>query len=296
MKKLIAVAVMSMSVAFGAAAHSTGPSVYDKTQDVKIKDLQVDQVRQDKATATNLQTQQTRDAGQDTRIQQAHEKADYNAVRMDGQDKHINAVQEVAQNASVHADALAVRADDTDKKLAVTDDRSINNAVRLDGAESVNDNQSKQIGAEVQSRIEGDKYNSTQIVTANQGIQRNSQGLSSANSRIDNNTATLSNHEQRIGDLEYKGNKNFRDLNHRIDRLDKRLDAGVSTALATAGIPQVTGEQRFALGAAVGGYESGSAIAVGFSSRVTESVVIKAAVATDNQQGVGYNAGLSVGW
>ena len=78
--------------------------------------------------------------------------------------------------------------------------------------------------------------------------------------------------------------------------MQDRANAGTATALAAAGIPQVTGEQRFSLGAAVGGYESENALAVGFSSRVTQNVVVKASVATDTQHGVGYNVGASVGW
>ncbi|ECD4709320.1 hypothetical protein E1C95_22680 [Salmonella enterica subsp. enterica serovar Bonariensis] len=125
--------------------------------------------------------------------------------------------------------------------------------------------------------------------------------------RIDDNKAqqskvnkavadTLDNHEGRITTLENQNNKQFANLKNEIQRNEKKANAGTSTALAATGIPQVMADQNFALGAAVGGYEGESAVAVGFSARVTHSVVVKASVGTDTQRGVGYTAGVAVGW
>lgn len=108
--------------------------------------------------------------------------------------------------------------------------------------------------------------------------------------------STLDNHEGRITDLERNSNKGFAELKNQIDKNAKKANAGTSTALAAAGIPQVTGDQRFTLGAATGGYEGEQALAVGFSARVSSNVTVKASVGTDTQHGVGYNAGVAVGW
>lgn len=106
----------------------------------------------------------------------------------------------------------------------------------------------------------------------------------------------LSKHDQQIADLERSNGGAFRDLKNQIDGNRKKANAGTSTALAAAGIPQVTGDQNFALGAATGGYEGEQALAVGFSARVSSNVTVKAAVGTDSQHGVGYNAGVAIGW
>lgn len=91
-------------------------------------------------------------------------------------------------------------------------------------------------------------------------------------------------------------NQQFASLKQQIDDNHKKANAGSASAMAAAGVPQVTGNQTFTLGAAVGGYESENAIAVGASYRASESVTLKATVAADTQQGFGYNAGIAIGW
>lgn len=276
-----------------------------KLQETKLDKtvFSVDQERQDKALATTVTKQATRDAGQDQHInavqdaaQSANIKADTLAVRADGIETNLGNVQTAAQIANEKADGLAVRADTADKAHAVTDNRSINNAVRLDGVEQVNDQQSVAISTETDSRIAGDSYTNSRVDAANAYIEANHQASVATNKRVAEHTAELANHEQRITGLEQQTNKAFADMKGRIDRVENRANAGTSAALSAAAIPQVTEYQTFALGAGVGGYEGESALAVGFSSRVSSAVVIKAAVTTDSQHGVGYNAGLSVGW
>lgn len=235
------------------------------------------------------------------------------AARDAGQDDHINAVQGAAQAANEKADGLAVRADaaegairETNAQVAVTDSRSINNAQRIDGVEKVNGQQDKAISSNTQriSTSEGDikqlyangEYAQSRIDAANANIEANRSALVSSNKRIAANTAQLADHEQRLGNLEQSTNRAFADMKGRIDRVEERANAGASAALAAASIPQVTEYQRFAVGAGVGGYEGESALAVGFSSRLSSAVVVKASVTTDSQHGFGYGAGLSVGW
>ena len=91
-------------------------------------------------------------------------------------------------------------------------------------------------------------------------------------------------------------NQQFASLKQQIDDNHKKANAGSASAMAAAGVPQVMGNQTFTLGAAVGGYESENAIAVGASYRASESVTLKATVAADTQQGFGYNAGIAIGW
>jgi len=279
-----------------------------------------DQARQDKALAGAVMAQAGRDAGQDEHInavqgaaQSANEKADSLAVRADGIERNVGAVQQAAQVANEKADILAVRADategairETNAQVAVTDSRSINNAQRISSVEKVNTQQDKAIASNSQriTTSEGDikqlyangDYAQSRIDAANANIEANRSALVSSNKRIAANTQQLANHEQRLNGLEQQTNRNFAEMGKRIDKVQDKANAGTATALAAAGIPQVTGEQRFSLGAALGGYESEQAVAVGFSSRITSNVVLKASVATDSQHGVGYNVGTSIGW
>lgn len=223
------------------------------------------------------------------------------------QDTHINAVQNAAQAANESAGKLSSAVQQTNAQLAVTDQRSQHTAVRADKLEEGQRAQDRQMGGDRQQRVDADKALDQQITTssayaqsridaANANIEANRSALVSRNKRIAANTAQLANHEQRLNDMQQQNNRQFADMGKRIDKVQDKANAGTATALAAAGIPQVTGEQRFSLGAAVGGYESENALAVGFSSRVSQNVVVKASVATDTQHGVGYNVGASVGW
>lgn len=109
---------------------------------------------------------------------------------------------------------------------------------------------------------------------------------------VNHNSQSIASQQKQLSSI----NQQFKDLRQTVDNNRKKANAGTSTALAVAGIPQVTDNQKFTVGAALGGYESETAIAVGFSARVTDSVIIKASVGTDSQSGVGYSVGTSVGW
>ena len=106
----------------------------------------------------------------------------------------------------------------------------------------------------------------------------------------------LADHETRLGALESNTNSQFSDLKNRIDDNKREADAGIAGVAAMANIPQVTESQTFAIGAGAGTREGESAIAVGFSARASQSVVVKASVAGDTQQSWTVGAGVSYGW
>lgn len=116
------------------------------------------------------------------------------------------------------------------------------------------------------------------------------------NSTVAGHTRQLADHEQRISTLESQTNSRFSDLDKRIDDNKRNADAGIAGVAAMANIPQVTDSQTFAVGAGVGTREGESAIAVGFSARASQNVVLKASVAGDTQQSWTVGAGVSYGW
>lgn len=276
-----------------------------------------DQQRQDKALTSTVTAQAGRDAGQDQHInavqdaaQSANVKADGLAVRADGIEQRATVTDDRSISNAVRLDGAEGAIRETNDQLVITDKRSQNNAVRLDGVETVNTQQSEAISQEARTRA-------SQVVQLSAGISQaqatgdyaasradqafsnaaaNSQSIRRTNERVAEHSAQLANHEQRITGLEQKTNRDFATMGKRIDKVQDKANAGVSAAFASAGIPQVTDGQRFAMGAGVGGYEGESALAVGFSTRISHAVVLKASVASDSQSGFGYNAGVSVGW
>ena len=289
--------------------------------DAKVARADADRAKGDAALqaqiTSNLSAQTERDAGQDEHInavqdaaQSANEKADNLAVRADGIERQAGVLDGRVGAVEVRADTLEEgqrqqdRQMESDRKQRVDGDRMLSG--RIDKADAVNIQQDKAISGNTQriTTSEGDikqlyangEYAQSRIDAANANIEANRNALVTSNKRIAANTRQLADHEQRLGNLEQQTNSRFAEMKGEIKHVEKRANAGTATALAAAGIPQVTGEQRFSLGAALGGYESEQAVAVGFSSRVTSNVVIKASVATDSQHGVGYNVGTSIGW
>lgn len=116
------------------------------------------------------------------------------------------------------------------------------------------------------------------------------------NSTVAGHTRQLVDHEKRISTLESQTNSRFSDLDKRVDDNKRNADAGIAGVAAMANIPQVTDSQTFAVGAGVGTREGESAIAVGFSARASQNVVLKASVAGDTQQSWTVGAGVSYGW
>lgn len=223
-----------------------------------------------------------------------------------GQDEHINAVQSAAQTANDRASNLEVRADgaesairETNTQLQITDKRSQSNAVRLDGVESVNTQQDKRITQNTSDIVQlysNGEYAQQRIDVANANIQANRNAIASTNRVVSQHTEQLANHEQRLTGLEQETQRGFSTLHRELGKVKKSANAGTSTALSAAAIPQVTEYQTFALGAGAGGYEGEQAVAVGFSARVSTNVVMKAAVTRDTNQGTGWNVGTSIGW
>ena len=152
------------------------------------------------------------------------------------------------------------------------------------------------IATETEERKAGDISAQLRIDQANANIEANRQASAATNKRVAANTVAIANHEARITSLEQQTRKGFSDLKRQIDDNKKDANAGIAGVAAMANIPQVTANQDFSIGAGVGARGSEKAVAVGFSGRLTESVVTKVAVSTDTQSGWTVGAGVSYGW
>ena len=97
--------------------------------------------------------------------------------------------------------------------------------------------------------------------------------------------------EQEVNGL----NKSFSDLKAKVDRNEKKANAGIASVAALAGLPTVAGS-KFSLGAATGGYSGEQAIAVGVNYNVSNRVAVKAGVSTTSATQVAYSTGIAVGF
>ncbi|QDH45595.1 adhesin [Pantoea phage vB_PagM_AAM22] len=258
-----------------------------------------------------------RKAGDDALQRQITSNLSTQAERDAGQDTHINTVQGAAQSANEKADAGAVRMDGIEKQAAVLDGRVGGVEVRADKTEQDIRDTHVQMDVDRQQRVDGDgmlsgritqnssdivqlysngEYAQSRIDAANANIQANHDAIRSTNRVVSQHTEQLANHEQRIQTLEQETNRNFGALRNKIDRNKKDADAGIAGVAAMASIPQVTEYQTFAVGAGVGNRHDQQALAVGFSARAAQNVVIKVSAATDTNSGWTVGAGTSIGW
>ncbi|EDY2029997.1 hypothetical protein GTB64_004439 [Salmonella enterica] len=140
------------------------------------------------------------------------------------------------------------------------------------------------------------EWANARIDAANQQIAANHAAAAAANQRAAENTAKLADHETRIQSLESSTNAKFGQLKSEVDQNRKRASAGIAGVAAQANIPQVLESQTFSVGAGVGNTDGESALAVGFSARASQNVVVKAAVSNDTQHNFVVGAGVSYGW
>ncbi|SMB27238.1 exported protein of unknown function [Sterolibacterium denitrificans] len=87
-------------------------------------------------------------------------------------------------------------------------------------------------------------------------------------------------------------------LESRVDKMDKRMSAGIASTMAAVNIPQVDSDKTFALGVGLGSYNSESALAVGASYRLAPDAVLKASVASGSGSGskASFGVGAAMSW
>ena len=286
--------------------------------DAKVARADADRLKGDNELSDRINSNASAQAGRDA-----------------GQDEHINAVQGAAQTANDRAGNLEVRADaseaairDTQNAAQIANDRAGNLEVRADATEGAIRETNAQLESDRQQSVDRDAVNANAITAESQaraeanvklaaGISvaqstgdyavsrseaalsnaaANAQAIRNTNAKVAEHSRTLANHEQRLGELERNTSSRFSDIDKRMDENKRSANAGIAAVAAFANIPQVTGGARFSAGVGVGQRGSEQAVAVGFSSQLTDSVIGKVSVANDSQQQWTVGAGLAVQW
>lgn len=272
-------------------------------------DFVADQIRQDNALTDGLATkanqtdldqaikdQSDTDRAQDRLTAQLHADVD-GKVKTETADRkaadaaHDTALADHDLRITSNTNALTSK---VDTSVFTADQQRQDNAAKVEA--SKRDGQFVTLSSGVAAAQATGDYAHSRIDAANQNIEANRQDLVNTNKRVAQNTADIANHEQRITTLESQTNARFGDLKKQIDNNKKEANAGIAGVAAMASIPQVTDKQDFSIGAGVGTRDGENAMAIGFSGRITDSVVTKVAVAADTQSGWTVGAGVSYGW
>jgi hypothetical protein len=157
-------------------------------------------------------------------------------------------------------------------------------------------NNVKKLASDIQQAQNTGAYAESRANAAFANTEANRQALVATNHRVADNSAAIAQNEHQIQSLQTSTNARFSDLNKQVDDNRERASAAISGVAAMANIPQVIQGQTFSVGAGAGTTDGESALAVGFSARATEHVVVKASVSDDTQQNFVVGGGVSYGW
>ncbi|EON2338998.1 YadA-like family protein [Escherichia coli] len=232
----------------------------------------------------------------DQRITAAQTTADAAAAGVASVATHADAAQQAAITAETHADAAKDAAGLADKHAVLASEAASKASDAVKNETATREGQFKRLSTDVDHAQATGDYAKARIDAAGQVIEQNRLALRATNQAVAEHTAELANHEQRIQTLESNTNAKFGQLKSEVEQNRKRASAGIAGVAAMANIPQVTQGATFSVGAGAGNTDGESALAVGFSARASENVVVKASVSNDTQHNFVIGAGASYQW
>ena len=130
------------------------------------------------------------------------------------------------------------------------------------------------------------------FVQIENNVGNNVTSISQNRANVTTNASNIERHNVRLNTLDSRVDK----LDNRVNKLDKDLKRGLAAQAALTGLfqPYTVGKANFT--AAVGGYKSQTAVAVGTGYRYNQNIATKAGVAFSQGGGVTYNAGVNFEW
>ena len=225
------------------------------------------------------------DSDVDELVEEHNSLAEKHDKLVEGVKKFTETYNKFADNTNAELDKKA-DADDVEDALS----RKANVSDVYTKAESNSKLDAKANVADVYSKTETD--NKFALKADNSVVS--AQAVDINNLRTDVNA-----HKVDINKLRTDVNTHTKRLDHldnRVNKLDKDLKRGLAAQAALTGLfqPYTVGKANFT--AAVGGYKSQTAVAIGTGYRYNQNIATKAGVAFTQGGGVTYNAGVNFEW
>ena len=121
-------------------------------------------------------------------------------------------------------------------------------------------------------------------VTAAEGtIVEYGKTLESHTNKLGTISTTVDRHTVEIDELKKLQYSGMQNINNRIDKMDKKLERGLASNAALAGLMQPYNIKKINVTVGMGGYRGTTAIAAGAGYRFSDSVAVRAGLATDTQ-------------
>lgn len=129
----------------------------------------------------------------------------------------------------------------------------------------------------------------TTIITRHEVDQITKNNVAVNRSAINANRSAINAMNQQI-------NRQFKSLKSEVDDNKKQANAGISGAMAMAGLPQVQVNKKVMFSAGAATYEGESAVAVGTSVNFNDKVIAKVSFSDDTANHMGASVGVGIGF
>lgn len=115
-------------------------------------------------------------------------------------------------------------------------------------------------------------------------------------STVSTTLATAANYtDSKVSELRDSTNSRFSQIDKRIGRVERKLNAAVAGVIAIASIPYVT-EKTFSWGIGAGNYQNGNAMAAGISYKMSPGTNIRMNMSWDSSSNSAVGLGMAGGW
>ena len=189
-------------------------------------------------------------------------------------------------NTKLNATASTLQGNiDTNKANIAANKEQIDLLTRVDNAQNqqIADIQHKNNTQDnlIKGNTEAIKANANDIATNKTNIQTNANNIATNKTNIQTNANNIAANRTLIEQYKASSDAQFKAVNSRIDSLDDKMKKGFASQAALNGLFQPYNVGKFNVSAAIGGYDSEQAMALGTGYRFNDNFAIKAGVASN---------------
>lgn len=213
-------------------------------------------------------------------------KADEAQTTANNAQNTANNAQTAANNAETTANNAQTTAQNAENKATQAEQLAQNANNQIAGLQNVANNAQDTADTALSEtrRLERNKANRTEVIALQDEVRSWEKVVIQHDNQIQVLNQQVSTHSKQI-----------ERLNQRIEDLSKETQDGLAAQAALTGLFQPYNVGKLNVSAALGGYKSRTALAVGVGYRVNERVAIKAGLASNTRSGdLAYNIGVNV--
>lgn len=161
-------------------------------------------------------------------------------------------------------------------------DTGAQGAAGINGRDGADGHNGKDGVATTVTRVQVDAATQTKVANNSQAVTATAQELQAT--------------KQTLQAMNNNTSQQFKSLHDEVDNNKKQANAGISGAMAMAGLPQVQTNQHVMFSAGGATYNSESALAVGASVNVNSHTIAKVSFSDDTANNMGASVGVGIGF